>query len=536
MLSLLPTNAQIKKSELPDLYNSATKSLLLPENFHSDYSQITAYINSLRTDNLDPISFWEPLESGLNSVVYVSEKMDSSIIIGGEFTSTGNQTITLNRIAKWNNSGWIALGTGITGLNVRVYSIITDGNYVYAGGKFTTAGGVFVNNISRWDGTIWQSLGGGVNGTVSAMIIFNNELYIGGYFNQAGGVPCENIAKWNGSNWTSVGDGFNNTVRAFSIFNNELYAAGDFILSGTNVVNHLARWNGTGWTTVGGGTNQPVYTLAAKQNELFAGGAFSTAGSISANAIARWNGVNWDSLKGGLTIGPLGQGIVYSMDFDGKKLFVGGLFTNAGGIPVNSTCIWDQSEWLGMGGGVNNVVFSVKKWNEAIYFGGSFSIAGAVPANNIALWRSSSLIYMYADWNLISVPRITSDFSADFLFINRSSDVFGYTNSFVPRDTLAMGSGYWVKYNSPEVIKMAGVYVDSMAIQVNSAGWKLIGSITDTVSVTDLRTEPPNSLVGNIYFFNQVSRQYNIANEIRPGIGYWMKVNNPCRIIMRRFL
>ena len=45
-----------------------------------------------------------------------------------------------NYIAKWNGSAWSALGSGMNG---AVYALAVDGaGNLYAGGEFTTAGGV----------------------------------------------------------------------------------------------------------------------------------------------------------------------------------------------------------------------------------------------------------------------------------------------------------------------------------------------------------------------------------------------------------
>jgi len=39
---------------------------------------------------------------------------------------------------------------------------------LWRGGRFMVIGGVSINNIARWDGSGWSSLGAGTNGYVSA--------------------------------------------------------------------------------------------------------------------------------------------------------------------------------------------------------------------------------------------------------------------------------------------------------------------------------------------------------------------------------
>ena len=39
-----------------------------------------------------------------------------------------------------------------------------SGTNLYAGGGFTTAGGVPANYIAKWDGSAWSALGSGMDG------------------------------------------------------------------------------------------------------------------------------------------------------------------------------------------------------------------------------------------------------------------------------------------------------------------------------------------------------------------------------------
>ena len=103
---------------------------------------------------------------------------------------------------------WSPLGSG---MDKEVYALAFDssGN-LYAGGSFTTAGGVPANRIAKWDGTSWSSLGSGVNAEVYALAVDNSgNLYAGGDFATAGGAGASHIAKWNGTSWSALGSGVN---------------------------------------------------------------------------------------------------------------------------------------------------------------------------------------------------------------------------------------------------------------------------------------------------------------------------------------
>ena len=57
----------------------------------------------------------------------------------------------------------VGLGLGDERLrSCRVNALAVSGTNLYAGGYFTTAGGVPANNIAKWDGSAWSALGSGM--------------------------------------------------------------------------------------------------------------------------------------------------------------------------------------------------------------------------------------------------------------------------------------------------------------------------------------------------------------------------------------
>ncbi len=74
---------------------------------------------------------------------------------------------------------------------------VLDGR-LYAGGYFTTAGGVAVSNIACWDlaAQTWSDLGSGTNGVVNALAVLDGKLYAGGSFTTAAGVTLNRVACW----------------------------------------------------------------------------------------------------------------------------------------------------------------------------------------------------------------------------------------------------------------------------------------------------------------------------------------------------
>jgi hypothetical protein len=85
-----------------------------------------------------------------------------------------------------------------------IRSMAKIGAYLYVGGIFTNAGGVITRTVARWNGRSWEAMGSGVGNESSpgaasagAMTAQGNDLYVGGIFETAGVVDSEFIARWN---------------------------------------------------------------------------------------------------------------------------------------------------------------------------------------------------------------------------------------------------------------------------------------------------------------------------------------------------
>jgi hypothetical protein len=136
----------------------------------------------------------------------------TEVYVGGTFTTAG--VVSANRIAKFDGTSWSALGSGMSGvisgvISPSVNALADDGTYLYAAGAFTNAGGTMVSSIARWDGASWTSLGSGlarltlggtgpIAGAGMALVRNGNDLYAGGMFVTAGGKVSSGIARWNG--------------------------------------------------------------------------------------------------------------------------------------------------------------------------------------------------------------------------------------------------------------------------------------------------------------------------------------------------
>ena len=130
-----------------------------------------------------------------------------------------------------------------------VYTLAVSGTTLYAGGDFTSAGGVPANHIAAWDGNNWHSLGSGTDGAVFALAAHAGSLYVGGWFTGAGGEPTPAIAVWSGSSWSTLGSGLDGgppgypaAVRALAVSGYSVYAGGWFSIAGGHPSGHFAIW------------------------------------------------------------------------------------------------------------------------------------------------------------------------------------------------------------------------------------------------------------------------------------------------------
>jgi hypothetical protein len=240
-----------------------------------------------------------------------------ALYAGGRFTRAGETLV--HKVAKWDGTTWSALGPAFSpnGGGVEAMAVYDDGAgpALYVGGPFSTSlGSTQANRIAMWNGAEWSSVGEGLGNSTcsvdfcypSALTTFDDgsglALYAGGRFSTAGGQSVMNIARWNGSNWSPVGAGISGAVFALQVLDDGrgpgLFAGGGFTGSGTTTAHNVARWDGQSWTPLGSGTggsvNPTVWALGAfddggaRPENLFAGGLFSTAGGHDSYGIAEW--------------------------------------------------------------------------------------------------------------------------------------------------------------------------------------------------------------------------------------------------------
>jgi hypothetical protein len=342
----------------------------------------------------------------------------AALFAGGDFQTAG--PVDVNHVAKWDGTGWSALGAGVEGDNAHVYSLTAfndgTGPALYVGGTFEIAGGAPANRIAKWDGCHWSALGTGLPGEVRALTVFDDgggpALYAGSF----------GVAKWDGSTWSPLGPEIQDSVRALAVYDDgtgpALYAGGYLRTAGGGDLIGIVKWDGSAWSTLNGGIDGPVYALAVFDDgsgpALYAAGDFSTAGGVAAAGIARWDGTTWSPLAAGV------GGVVHALSAftlgEEPGLYLAGEFTAVAGGDVTAYNIarWDGACFRALGAGtdgLNPAVYALASADDvgvpALYAGGHFSIVGNVAAHHVARWDGSA-------WSAVGDGDGLSHYARDF--------------------------------------------------------------------------------------------------------------------------
>ena len=236
----------------------------------------------------------------VDALVGFDDGSGNKLYVGGGFSIAGGEPA--NYIASWDGQSWNTLGSGVLGIfeaKVSALEVFDDGSgsKLYVGGTFLLAGGAPASAIAVWDGQGWSPVGGGMGGFPSVGVlsleVFDDgngqKLYAGGAFYSAGSVAANHIAAWDGSNWSALDEGlteaFNtNLVSSLTVFDDghgkKLYAGGTFTKAGdVTGANRIAVWDGQGWSALGQGVSNHVRSLLGFDDggglQLYVGGSFT---------------------------------------------------------------------------------------------------------------------------------------------------------------------------------------------------------------------------------------------------------------------
>jgi hypothetical protein len=356
----------------------------------------------------------------VRSLAVYDDGTGAALYAGGTFTAVDEANCA--GVARWTGTSWSQVGGGTFGGGVHALRTWNDGTgtALFAAGSFGQAGGVTVNNIAKWNGSVWSPLGSGISNVtqfgVAVLTDFDDgsgsALYAGGEIYSAGGVVANGVVKWNGSTWTALGNqqtGFGCCPVALTGFDD---GTGPALYAGDPYRGLVKRWTGTSWQPVastltfqtgseGGASMLTVYDDGAGPR-LYVGGYFEVVGPYQALSIAKLDGGNWHSLRP-----PTGDGANGNVrtlaSFNGPQgteLVAGGEITEAGGFATSAIAKWNGSIWSTLGQGLRtnhtsyidsgivyaSIVFDGIAGPPVLYAGGAFNL----PSDGIATWDGAS--------------------------------------------------------------------------------------------------------------------------------------------------
>ncbi|HXH88452.1 MAG TPA: hypothetical protein VNI55_07605 [Gaiellaceae bacterium] len=244
-------------------------------------------------------------------------------------------------------------------------------------------------------------------------------------------------------------------------------------------------WNrlGTNGAKVpGSALNGHVTALHGAKGALYVGGSFTNAGGIAAaDRIAKWNGTKWSAL--GKT--PLGTGAVFAIATHAGKVYAGGNFVNAGGkAAADYLAVFDGVSWKpfcntteqpAFKGGLQ--VLALQVVGSTLYVGGTFQNANA----------DARADYLIACDLATGTPSVTvdkdGDFSGAIYALTATTDgtlyaggTFTNLDGVATADGVASYKGSWQGLGTAPIGGIVrGLHAKGMEVYVSSDGLNIGG-------------------------------------------------------------
>lgn len=316
---------------------------------------------------------WYALGDGANSNVYAIAPLvrggDTLVLVGGTFDRVGS--VPCEGVAVWNQKTqqWDCLTSSFVGADFkRVNSFYRDGDFLYVCGSYDSINGIPATGLVRYNLQTgeWQPLGyfeqrksPDTLGPQAIMQVLRigSKLYAIGWFTHVDSIPAEAIAQYDlvTGKWDSI-PGARFFLDAYNaVIPNAMVDVGDSIVIGVEL-EYIGTTRARGLV---------VYNTKTQQWSEFEGGVWRDTATSSVKYYA-----------------------VYALARDDKRLYVGGSFDQAGGVPASNVALYDFTthQWEALESGTNGRVMSLAVTPERLYVGGGFTMGGAKRVNYIGAW------------------------------------------------------------------------------------------------------------------------------------------------------
>jgi hypothetical protein len=227
---------------------------------------------------------WDPVGEPQYGFISGIEEVGSELLVVGAF---GDGQGAVHHAARLIDDHWEEVGR----LNGVVYAIWRWGDRVVIGGEFTHSGETALNCLGILDGQEWRPIGTGIGSESGSAVVYcgveyKGTLIVGGRFSEAGGDRRANVAVWDGSIWNEIDGGIDGGVLCMTAKDDRLIVGGGFWVAGQAVVNRVATLVDGRWKALGAGFDGRVFDLAMDGDTIVAGGEFKWSADERVQYIA----------------------------------------------------------------------------------------------------------------------------------------------------------------------------------------------------------------------------------------------------------
>ncbi len=374
---------------------------------------------------------WEPMVADLLGDIGLTRTRVSDLIVfdagdGPMLYMAGNFEVVVDPVfgevrapglARFDGERWQAV-PGLDGPGLELdrraiaLEVFDDGSgpVLFVGGEFTTAAGLPVGGIIRWDGASWNALAGS-DAPARGSTVYDvhphdagdgTKIYVSGVLLDDAGQSMGSVRRWDGMAWSTPGPNPPGASTVFSLesFGHDLFAAGRFESLGAEPAPGLARFDGHAWSAPMGSDQQLVgfefwpleRGVLDDRPMLLTSGFFRVeeAGRTIAQNVAAWDGARWNSL-GVIDSRTMrnGRAMATMDDGDGEAIFVGG-FQVAG---VYGAVRLRDGQVRPLQGMIDGPVYALLAYDDGagpmLLAGGEFENVQGV-ASYLAGWRPSA--------------------------------------------------------------------------------------------------------------------------------------------------
>ncbi len=159
-----------------------------------------------------------------------------------------------------------------------------------------------------------------------------------------------------------------------------------------------------------------------------------------------------------------------------------------------------------------------------------YGISSYSPAWSFRVSRIFFPVRIRQGWNMISLPVAVLDGRKNILYPQAlgSAFYFSLAGSYEIADSLLPTVGYWLKYPQDDTVSLNGYPLSNDTLHL-TAGWNMIGTITDSLDTDSLLQIPSGNVISPYFTF---LNGYATSQILVPGSAYWVKTNADGQLVL----